>query len=79
MLTQIDKARSLAEGFGGWRDGEFSPGGMPISRIAEKCGTPFYLYHGEMIVDRVRRVRDALGVEVSTPSRPTPTSPCASS
>src|ERR671933_2133846 len=65
MLTQIDKARSLAEGFGGWRDGEFSPGGMPISRIAEKCGTPFYLYHGEMIVDRVRRVRDALGVEVS--------------
>ena len=65
MLTQIDKARSLAEGFGGWRDGEFSPGGMPISRIAEKCGTPFYLYYGEMIVDRVRRVREALGVEVS--------------
>src|SRR5215212_9344064 len=65
MLTQIDKARSLAEGFGGWRDGEFSPGTMPISRIAEKCGTPFYLYHGEMIVDRVRRVREALGVEVS--------------
>src|ERR687883_281412 len=65
MLTQIDKARSLAERFGGWRDGEFSPGGMPISRIAERCGTPFYLYHGEMIVDRVRRVRDALGVEVS--------------
>src|ERR687884_989400 len=65
MLTQIDKARSLAEGFGGWRDGEFSPGGMPVSRIAERCGTPFYLYHGEMVVERVRRVREALGVEVS--------------
>src|ERR671932_1585467 len=65
MLTQIDKAHVLAERFGGERDGEFAPGGVPISRIAEKCGTPFYLYHGEMIVDRVRRVRDALEVEVS--------------
>ncbi len=65
MLTQIDKARSLAEHFGGWRDGEFSPGGVSVSRIAERYGTPFYLYHGEMIVDRVRRVREALGVEVS--------------
>jgi diaminopimelate decarboxylase len=65
MLTQIDKARSLAERFGGWRDGEFYPAGMPISRIAEKCGTPLYVYNGEMIGDRVRRVRHALGVEVS--------------
>src|SRR5215210_4872924 len=65
MLTQIDKAHALAERFGGGRDGEFYPGGVPISRIAEEYGTPFYLYHGEMIVERVRRVRDALGVEVS--------------
>ena len=65
MLTQIDKAQALAERFGGERDGEFSPGGVPISRIAEEYGTPFYLYHGEMIVERVRRVREALGTEVS--------------
>ena len=65
MLTQIDKAHALAERFGGGRDGEFCPGGVPISRIAEEYGTPFYLYHGEMIVERVRRVQDALGVEVS--------------
>src|ERR687885_2895220 len=65
MLTQIDKARSLAERFGGWRDGEFCPGGVPVSRIAERYGTPFYLYYGEMIVDRVRRVREALEVEIS--------------
>jgi len=65
MLTQIDKAHNLAERFGGGRDGEFSPGGVPVSRIAKEYGTPFYLYHGEMIVDRVRRVQDALGTEVS--------------
>lgn len=65
MLTQVDKAHTLAERFGGWRDGEFSPEGVPISQIAQGYGTPFYLYHGEMIVDQVRRVREALGVEVS--------------
>ena len=71
MLTQQDKARALAARFdkkdsvdGGE---EFSPGGVPISQIVEECGSPFYLYHGEMLLDRVRRVREALGdgVEVS--------------
>src|SRR5918912_692436 len=65
MLTQTDKAHDLAGRFGAECDGEFAPGGVPISRIAEGYGTPFYLYHGEMIVDRVRRVQDALGTEVS--------------
>src|SRR5919206_3795277 len=65
MLTQTDKAHDLAGRFGGERDGEFAPGGVPISRIAEGYGTPFYLYHGEMIVDQVRHVQEALGVEVS--------------
>lgn len=67
MLTQTDKAHELAGRFGGERGGEFSPGGMPVSRLAEEYGTPFYLYHGEMVSDRVSRVREALGegVEVS--------------
>src|SRR5919199_1688439 len=66
MLTQTDKALSLAERFGGGTaDGEFTPSGVPISRIAREYGTPFYLYHGEMIVERVRRVKEALGTEVS--------------
>lgn len=65
MLTQTDKAFALAERFGGDADGEFIPGGVPVSRIAERHGTPFYLYSGEMIVDRVRRVRETLGTEVS--------------
>jgi diaminopimelate decarboxylase len=65
MLTQTDKAHDLAERFGGEADGEFAPSGIPISRIAREYGTPFYLYRGEMISERVRRVRDALGTEVS--------------
>ncbi|HJQ29052.1 MAG TPA: type III PLP-dependent enzyme [Rubrobacter sp.] len=65
MLTQTDKAHDLAERFGGESEGEFAPAGIPISRIAQKYGTPFYLYHGEMITDRVRRVRESLGTEVS--------------
>ena len=65
MLTQTDKAHDLAERFGGESDGEFVPSGISISRIAQEYGTPFYLYHGEMISERVRRVGDALGTEVS--------------
>src|SRR5215203_5432179 len=65
MLTQVDKAHVLSARFGGESNGEFAPGGVPISRIAEEYGTPFYLYHGEMIVERVRRVREALGTEVA--------------
>src|ERR687895_576597 len=65
MLTQVDKAHVLAERFGGGSSGGFAPGGVPISRIAEEHGTPFYLYHGEMIVERVRRVREAVGTEVA--------------
>ena len=64
MLTQLDKAHDLAGRFGGEREGEFAPRGVPISRIAREYGTPFYLYDGEMIVERVRRVRAALGGEV---------------
>src|ERR671916_2640892 len=64
MLTQIDKAHILAGRFGGLGEGEFAPAGIPVSRIAEEHGTPFYLYHGEMIAERVRRVREALGGDV---------------
>src|SRR5918997_987185 len=65
MLTQIDKAHVLAGRFGGEDGGKFAPGGVHIGRIAEEYGTPFYLYHGEMIVERVRRVREAVGTEVA--------------
>jgi diaminopimelate decarboxylase len=66
MLTQTDKAEGLAERFGGrTADGEFAPAGVPVSHIARDYGTPFYLYHGEMIAERVRSVREALETEVA--------------
>ncbi len=67
MLTQTNKALDLAGRFGGASEdgGEFSPAGVPISEIAREFGTPFYLYHGGMISERVRRVHEALGTEVS--------------
>jgi diaminopimelate decarboxylase len=67
VLTQTDKANDLAERFGGSaaKGGEFAPDGIPISEIAREYGTPFYLYHANMISDRVRRVREALGTEVA--------------
>ena len=65
MLTQTDKAHDLAERFGGGAYGEFAPAGVPVTEIARDFGTPFYLYHGEMIAERVRRVREALGTEIS--------------
>jgi diaminopimelate decarboxylase len=65
MLTQTDKALELADRLGGERSGEFAPSEIPISEIAREFGTPFYLYHGETIVERVRHVREAVGTEVS--------------
>ena len=67
MLTQTDKARDLASRFGGAdaKGGEFAPEGVPVSEIAERFGSPFYLYHAGMISDRVRRVQEALGTEVA--------------
>src|ERR687894_123558 len=65
MLTQTDKALELADRLGGERSGAFAPSEIPISEIAREFGTPFYLYHGETIVERVRRVREAVGTEVS--------------
>ena len=64
MRTQRDKALEVIERFGGTLAGAFHPGGMPLSHLAEAYGTPFYLYRGELIVDRLRQVQAALGEHV---------------
>lgn len=64
MRSQRDKALELSGRFGGVRAGEFCPGGIPLSQLADAYDTPFYLYHGGMIVDRLRQVRAALGTGV---------------
>ncbi|HRO58333.1 MAG TPA: pyridoxal-dependent decarboxylase, exosortase A system-associated [Burkholderiaceae bacterium] len=41
--------------------GEIAPGGIPISRLAERAGrTPFYVYDRQAITARVRSLRDTL-------------------
>ena len=65
MPTQPEKARALAAAFGGESGGQLAPSGIPISEIAERYGTPFYLYDAGLISARVQAVRAALGTEVS--------------
>jgi diaminopimelate decarboxylase len=63
--TQAAKARALAAAFGGEVGGQLAPSGIPIAELAERYGTPFYLYDAGLISARVRGVRQALGTEVS--------------
>jgi diaminopimelate decarboxylase len=64
VTTQADKARRLAGQLGGVADGAFAPSGIPIEELAARFGTPFYLYDATVVVDQVRRVREALGTDV---------------
>lgn len=64
MATQRDKASRLIDRFGGGRDGAFAPSGLPIAEIADRVGTPFYLYDAGMIDARARAVLEALQTEV---------------
>lgn len=63
--TQAAKARALAARFGGERDGGWTPSGIPVEALAARFGTPFYLYDAGLVIDRIARVRAALGTEVS--------------
>ena len=65
MPTQPDKARALAAAFGGMADGQLAPSGIPIEEIAERYGTPFYLYDAGLISARAQAVRRALGTELA--------------
>ena len=64
MASQRDKASRLIDRLGGASNGAFAPSGMPIGEIAERVGTPFYLYDGAMVEGRARAVLDALRTEV---------------
>ena len=64
MATQREKASRLIDRFGGARDGAFAPSGVAIAEIAERVGTPFYLYDGGMVEARARAVLEALETEV---------------
>jgi diaminopimelate decarboxylase len=63
--TQPDKARALAAAFGEQAGAQLAPSGIPIEEIAERYGTPFYLYDAGLISARIQAVRKALETEVS--------------
>lgn len=65
MRSQIDKARDLAARFGGDRDGLFTPDGLDIAELADRYGTPLYLYSAGMVSERIRRVRTSLGTDLA--------------
>jgi len=65
-MTQYEKAQALARLLGGdQRAGdEFALGGIAISALAERLGTPFFAYSGDALTARLRRVKKLLGPEV---------------
>jgi diaminopimelate decarboxylase len=63
--TQPEKARALAAAFGAASGGQLAPSGIPIEEIAERYGTPFYLYDAGLISARAQAVRKALGTELA--------------
>src|SRR5687767_10761761 len=63
MSTQEAKIPQLALLLGGVEKGEMHVGGIPVRKIAEQVGTPFYAYSGDALVKKVRAVRAALGTE----------------
>jgi diaminopimelate decarboxylase len=63
--TQPEKARALAAAFGDAAEGQLAPSGIPIEEIAERYGTPFYLYDASLISARAQAVREALGTELA--------------
>ena len=63
MSTQEAKIPRLVELLGGVDKGEMHVGGVPVRKIAEQVGTPFYAYNGDALVEKLRTVRAAVGPE----------------
>jgi diaminopimelate decarboxylase len=63
-MTQYEKAQALARLLGNPSGDELTLGGIAISAIAERVGTPFYAYAGDALIARLRHVKKLLGPEV---------------
>ncbi len=64
-VKQETRVRKLVELLGGEAAGELAIGGVRVSELADRFGTPFYVYSGDVILRQVRRLRDALGADTS--------------
>ncbi len=61
----MTRAQRLAAVLGDVEGSELSIGRIAISAIAEQVSTPFYVYSGDALEERVHRVRAALGEETA--------------
>lgn len=64
-VKQETRVRKLVELLGGEAAGELAIGGVGVSEMAARFGTPLYVYSGDVILRQVRRLREALGAETS--------------
>ncbi|MGA9523192.1 MAG: diaminopimelate decarboxylase [Myxococcaceae bacterium] len=61
----MNRVQQLATVLGEVEGSELSIGRIRISDIAERVSTPFYVYSGEALQEKVHRVRAALGEETA--------------
>lgn len=62
--TQSEKIDALVARLGGAPSGELQVGEVTVSQLAQRFGTPFYVYSGDVALEQVARVRRALGPEI---------------
>jgi diaminopimelate decarboxylase len=60
---QETKVERLARALGDARDGRLRVGSVELGRLAGRISTPCYIYSGDAVVERARRVQWALGRE----------------
>lgn len=61
--ARSDRAVPLLQRLGEVGSGELTVEGHAVSTIAQRVGTPYFLYRGEVVRQQVRALRDALGGE----------------
>ncbi|MDP3235480.1 MAG: type III PLP-dependent enzyme [Myxococcales bacterium] len=61
--ARSDRTRPLLERLGEMRDGELVIEGHAVSALAERVGTPLYVYRSAVVLEQVQALRAALGSE----------------
>lgn len=63
MTTRSDRARPVLARLGDVQDGELVIEGHRLSALAERVGTPLYVYRSAVALEQVEALRAALGAE----------------
>jgi len=66
LNSGADLTTRLADAILEWPEGKAAIQGTPFEQIARSCGTPFYLYDADVMVQQVQRLRRALppGIDI---------------